>query len=99
MGPGVFLLIVGAILTFAVRSDTSAVDLQTVGLILLVAGGALIWHARNGSTREREITVLEDRSDPSRPVRTVHETLTEQDPYNHLHGELSGDTHLDGPPR
>ena len=91
MGPGVFLLIVGAILAFAVRGDTRVVDLQTVGLILCVAGAALVWHARNGSTREREVTTVDDYSDPSRPVHTVHEEVTEQDPYDHLHGELQGD--------
>ena len=95
MGPGIFLLIVGAILTFAVRGDTSAVDLQTVGLIFLVAGGTLVYYARNGATRSRKVTTVKDLTDPDRPVQTVREEITEQDPYDRLHGELQGD--LDRP--
>ncbi len=91
MGPGVFLLIVGAILMFAVRADTEVLDIQTMGLILAIAGGALVWHAKDGATREREVTTVDDVSDPSRVVHTVHESVTEQDPYDHLHGELQGD--------
>ena len=93
MGPGIFLLIVGAILTFAVRGDTSAVDLQTVGLIFLVAGGALVYFGRNGGARSRTVTTVEDLSDPTRPVQTVSEEVSEQDPYDRLHGELQGDLH------
>ena len=37
MGVGIFLLILGAILALAVRSDASVVDIQVVGLILMVA--------------------------------------------------------------
>ena len=88
MGPGVFLLVVGAILTFAVKADTSAVDLQRMGLIFLVAGAALVWHDRNGASREREVTTVEDHSDPDRPVRTVRETVAEHDPYERLEDEL-----------
>ena len=91
MGPGIFLLVVGAILTFAVRADTSVVDLQTMGLIFLVAGGVLVWHDRNGSTREREVTTVDDLTDPDRPVHTVRETVSEDDPYDHLQGELRGE--------
>ena len=91
MGPGIFLIIVGAILTFAVRSEPSAVDLQTVGLIFLVVGGALVYFGRNGATRARTVTKVEDLSDPSRRVSTISEEVTEEDPYDRLHGELKGD--------
>ena len=87
MGPGIFLIVVGAVLSFAVRADTEAVDLQTMGLIFLVAGGVLVWHDRNGSRRERETTVVEDHSDPDRTVHTVREEVTEEDPYERLDGE------------
>lgn len=79
MGIGVFLLILGAIFTFAVRTDTSAVDLQIVGLILMTAGGLIIYFVRNGRTTERETTTYDDLSDPNRPAHTVHETVTEHD--------------------
>ena len=91
MGPGIFLIVVGAVLTFAVRADTSAVDLQRMGLIFLVAGGVLVWHDRNGSRREREVTTVDDLSDPERPVHTVRETVSEHDPYERLEGELHED--------
>jgi hypothetical protein len=40
IGLGIFLLVVGAILSFAVRDGISGVDLTTVGYILM-GGGAL----------------------------------------------------------
>lgn len=86
MGAGVFLLILGAILMFAVRGDTRVVDIQIVGLILAIAGAVIVWQARKGGSRERQVTVVDDLSDPAKPVRTVHETVTEQDPFEHLQG-------------
>lgn len=79
MGPGVFLLVVGAILAFAVRADASAVDLQVVGLILMLAGAAVIWHARRGTKRERVVTRVDDPADPTRAVHTVEEHVTDRD--------------------
>lgn len=40
VGLGIFLLVVGAILSFAVRDSISAVDLTMIGYIMM-AGGAL----------------------------------------------------------
>ena len=90
MGPGIVLIILGAILTFAVRGDTNFVNVRVVGIIFLVAGGTLVYFARNGATRARKITKVEDLSDPDRPVRTVTEEVTEDDPYDRLDGELQG---------
>ncbi len=39
IGVSVFLIAVGAILTFAVHVRTSGIDLSTIGVILMVAGG------------------------------------------------------------
>lgn len=80
MGAGIFLMIVGAILAFAVRGDTNFVDIQVVGLILILGGAAAVWHARRGKTTEREVTHVNDQSDPARQVHTVREAQTEQDP-------------------
>jgi Domain of unknown function (DUF6458) len=91
VGPGIFLIIIGAILTFAVRSEPSWLDLQIVGLIFLVVGGVLVHIGRNGATRARKVTTVEDLSDPSKPVQTVREEVMEDDPYDRLHGELQGD--------
>ena len=50
LGTSLFLIAVGAILRFAVTVTTTAIDLQTVGLILLIIGGvglviSLFWMA------------------------------------------------------
>lgn len=60
MGAGMTLMIVGAVLAFAVRRETPGVDVQTVGVILLLAGALVIAHARRGSVRERTVTRVED---------------------------------------
>jgi hypothetical protein len=36
----IFLIAVGAILRYAINVDTDVIDIQTVGLILMIAGGA-----------------------------------------------------------
>jgi len=95
VGPGIFLIIVGAILTFAVRSEPSFLDLQVVGLIFLVVGGTLVHFGRNGATRARKVTTVKDLSDPDKPMQTVREEVMEDDPFDRLHGELQGD--LDRP--
>ncbi len=44
IGISVFLIAVGAILTFAVQVTVSGVDLDTVGVILMIAGAiGLLW--------------------------------------------------------
>jgi hypothetical protein len=40
IGVGIFLMVVGAVLAFAVRDTWDAVNLQVVGYILLLAGAA-----------------------------------------------------------
>jgi len=44
IGISVFLIAVGAILTFAVHVAVQGIDLGTVGVILMIAGGiGLLW--------------------------------------------------------
>lgn len=38
IGGSIFLIVVGAILKFAITDSISGVDLQTIGVILMVAG-------------------------------------------------------------
>ena len=68
IGVSVFLLAVGAILTFAIEVDsTEGLNVNTVGIILMVAGAiGLLW-ALMMTTRRRETYVEE------RPVRRVYE--------------------------
>lgn len=61
IGAAVFLLAVGAILTFAVRDNIQGVDLGAVGWILMVAGavGIALTAALRGSRRTE--TVIDAR--------------------------------------
>lgn len=86
MAAGVILVILGAIFAFAVRRDSDVVNLHVVGVILLLAGAAVIWNARKGSRREREVRVVEDTSVPDRQVTTTQETYVEHEPREDLYG-------------
>jgi hypothetical protein len=75
MGISVSLLLVaaGAILTWAVTAETSGIDINTVGVILMVVGFAglalslVFWTSWGGfGTRHTETTVVRDR--PERDV-------------------------------
>lgn len=81
MGPGVALLIIGAIFTFAIRKELPGIDIQTVGLILMLAGVAVIVHARYGRVHEEETTRIEEQPvDPTMPTHSVvREKTTERD--------------------
>ena len=89
MGAGMALMIVGAILAFAVRRETPGVDVQTVGVILLVAGALVIAHARKGATRQRTVTRVEDPL-AAEELQTHHEAVVddplEPDPLEPLSG-------------
>ena len=67
IGASVFLIAVGAILTFALEVRVGFLDLDIVGWILMVAGviglimTVLVW----GPRRRR---VIEERSDVTRPL-------------------------------
>lgn len=67
IGGSIALIILGAILAFAVEVDLAGVDLNTIGYILMIGGavGMLFGLIRLGTTRrvERpaERTVVEDR--------------------------------------
>jgi hypothetical protein len=79
VGVGILLAVVGAILTFAVRANTSVISLPTVGVILMVAGAALIWHGSKGTRRKRIITREERPSGATTPTSTVRQTIEERD--------------------
>jgi hypothetical protein len=69
IGVSVFLIAVGAILTWAVDVTTNGIDLDTVGVILMVVGALgllmsmLFWSsfAPFGSGTHRETVVRDDR--------------------------------------
>ncbi len=68
IGVSIFLLAVGAILTWAVEVDAEGFNINTVGIILMVAGGLglllslLFWSSFSPYGRGREErTVVRDR--------------------------------------
>jgi hypothetical protein len=77
VGAGISLVVLGAILAFAVRKDASVVDLQIVGLIFMLAGAAIIAHYRR-ERRQRQIFTHVEQSAGSQPV---HETVTHETVY------------------
>jgi hypothetical protein len=71
IGVSIFLIAVGAILTFAVHATLSGVSVQTVGVILMVVGAIgllvtmLIWAPRRNTARGG---VVEERVYDDRPA-------------------------------
>lgn len=65
-GTSIFLIALGAILTFAVEADISGLDINVVGIILMIAGAigvivSLIWIDRATAPRG-ERRVVEERT-------------------------------------
>lgn len=63
IGVGIFLMVVGAILAFAIRDTWDAVNLQVVGYILLLAGLAGILLSFYITNRRRRVET--DAIDPA----------------------------------
>jgi predicted membrane channel-forming protein YqfA (hemolysin III family) len=72
IGASIFLLVVGAILTFAVNVDAKGFSIDTVGIILMIAGvvglllSLLFWssfspYRRRSATPYPEERVVEER--------------------------------------
>lgn len=74
IGVSIFLLALGAILTFAVKATVSGLDIKIIGIILMAAGllGLVLFLAvfgpRSRSTGVTEETVVRDRSTRDRDV-------------------------------
>jgi uncharacterized YccA/Bax inhibitor family protein len=73
IGASLFLIAVGAILTFAVTASISGVSLHTIGIILMVVGAVgllaevLVWGTRRRSTTvvsQAPGVVYQDPADP-----------------------------------
>jgi len=77
MGAGLVLVVVGALLTFAVEDHVPNLNLKVAGLILMIAGGVVIAHARATEGKQRTVTVVDESTDPEVPTHTVEETIRE----------------------
>jgi hypothetical protein len=67
VGASIFLIAVGAILRYAVTTTVAGIDIQTVGLILMIAGiiGLLIGlFILATEQRGRDRPAVDDRRDP-----------------------------------
>jgi Domain of unknown function (DUF6458) len=78
VGTGVFLMVVGAILAFAVDDNVPNINIGVTGVILMIAGAALIAHARWEEQREKVVTLRDDSADPSTPPHVVEEVVRER---------------------
>jgi hypothetical protein len=72
IGTGIFLLVVGAVLTFAVNVTVDVVNLDAVGWISMIAGAAaiiisLIVNAQSSRTTHREIYQDRPSTQPQPP--------------------------------
>ena len=73
IGVSVFIIAVGAILTFALERTVEGVDLNTVGVILMIVGAiGLLWTAMIWGPRTRRGTVIEERDDVIPTRRTYY---------------------------
>jgi Domain of unknown function (DUF6458) len=67
IGVSIFLIALGAILTFAVNATVSGIDINTIGVILMIAGALglivtlLVWGPRNRRSGVVEERVVDDR--------------------------------------
>ena len=71
IGIGILLIAVGAILTFAVHASVNGIDIQTVGVILMIVGAAglilsmLFWSSWGGFHATRtDTTIVRDDALP-----------------------------------
>jgi hypothetical protein len=70
IGASIFLIAVGAVLTFAVHASLNGVSIQTIGIILMAVGGLglivtlLIWAPRRRAGGVVEEHVYDDRPGP-----------------------------------
>ncbi len=67
IGASLFLIAVGAILAFAVEVTTSAIDIQLIGIILMIAGAVglliglfMLANRRNVVTTQRPFADVDD---------------------------------------
>lgn len=71
IGASIFLIAVGAILKFAVTATVAGIDIQVVGVILMIAGaiGLLLglFLMANQRAAVRETTVYNDPNQPPTP--------------------------------
>ena len=79
MAPGIILLVIGALLTFAVEDHVDNLNLPVAGVILMLAGVAILVHARTAQ-KEKSVTLSEESTDPDDPTHVVQQIVRERNP-------------------
>jgi uncharacterized membrane protein len=74
MGAGLAMIVIGAILAFAVTDHVRDVNLGVVGLILMLAGAAVIANAKRTAERKRVIVEREGFDDVPQPLASARPT-------------------------
>lgn len=74
MAPGIILFIIGAIFAFAVRAESSWLDVRALGLILMLGGAAFVWRAQ---VRRRVVVTRESDTPAGAEETTVVERRVE----------------------
>jgi hypothetical protein len=78
LGGGIFLIVVGAILAFAIRVSPTWIDLQLVGYILLGAGVVVTIIGIVLMVRKRSSTVTRSRTIDPQTGRAIDTTKRDQ---------------------
>ena len=61
IGVGIFLIAVGAVLAFAVNASVNGIDIQSVGVILMIVGAlGLVLDLVIFAPRRRRVDVVDD---------------------------------------
>jgi len=77
IGAGMFLITAGAILAFGIRDRGGAVDLNVVGLVMMLAGGAGIWLSYHITNRRRRVETRALDPAVEEEYRAVQEASTQ----------------------
>ncbi|MCL6551348.1 MAG: DUF6458 family protein [Acidothermus cellulolyticus] len=76
IGAAIFLMAVGAILTFAVHTSVSGVSVQTIGIILMVAGAIGLITVLTVFAPRRRTRIIE-----TTPTTTREHIIEREDTY------------------
>ena len=81
MGLGIALIVIGAILRFAVMVQVEGVDLGLIGVILMIAGAVIFLVGLVFMVRKRQVTTTSHTSvDPVAGERVTQRSTTSNEP-------------------
>ncbi|MBD8104354.1 DUF6458 family protein [Plantibacter sp. CFBP 8775] len=80
LGTGIALIVIGAILAFAVNVDVPAVDLTLIGYILMAAGAVVFLISLVLVLRRRQVSsTTRSAVDPGSGERVIRRSTTDND--------------------